>query len=113
MVKCFLLLEKNKHITILKKFCGARKLKKKSFKNSSCSRMTSLGVGRKEKQRRMRQYHSSNQAISAIDQSPFRNTLRWRLPMKINAFAHTVVLSFLVVQFHLYLSILRYHTKAN
>ena len=46
--------------------------------------MNSLGVGRKgQKQRRMRQYHSSNEVTSAIDQSPFSEIWHNNKPLEI------------------------------
>ena len=57
---------------LLREFVQQVNSKRKKLKNSSCSSMDLLGVGRKgQKQRRMRQYYSSNKITSAINQSPF------------------------------------------
>ena len=46
--------------------------------------MNSLGVGRKgQKQRRMRQYHSSNKVTSSIHQSPFSEIWHNNKPLEI------------------------------
>ena len=76
--------------------------------------MNSLGVGIKgQKQRRMRQYHSSNKATSAIDQSPFLDIWHNNKPLEIlyvrdipesKSFCTYCGLGFIVVQFQMYLS---------
>lgn len=58
--------------------------KRKKLKNSSCSSMDLLGVGRQgQKQRRMRQFHSSNKTTSAINQSPFSEIWHNSKPLEI------------------------------
>ena len=69
---------------LLKEFVQKINLGRKNLKNSTCSCMSSFGVGRKgQTQRRMRQYHSSNQETSAIDQSPFSEIWQHNKPLKI------------------------------